>query len=608
MKLAHVLILLTLASTVLLGETAKVSSPDANIEVTVEADKLGLSYRVDYRSKPLVLQSGLGLDLCRGGFQIRKKSTRRSRGIWHPVYGERAEIPDNYNELSLDLEAGENSQHRLRLLFRAYDEGVAFRYTIVDGGSFTINAEKSEFHFPAGAMAYEEYGTEGPYRRVPVSEIKEECERPLTVDLGNGIYASVTEAAMVEHSRMLLAPAVGKSGVLVSDLSGPVKATAPYSTPWRVLIIGDRPGDLLERNYLVLNLNPPNKIGDTSWIKPGKVIREVTLSTKGGKECVDFAVEHGLQYVHYDAGWYGHEYDDSQDARTITPDPKRTSQIKGWDGLDLQEVIRYAAERGIGILVYVNRRHLEKQLDEILPLYRKWGIKGLKFGFVRVGEQEPTQWMHEAVRKAAEHQFVVDIHDAYRPTGFSRTYPNLLTQEGIRGNEHMPTAEHSVTLPFTRFLAGAGDHTICYYSPKIKTTRARRLAQSVVVYSPLQFLFWYDRPSAYSGEPEIEFFKRVPTVWDETRVIDGRIGEHIIVARRSGKEWFVGLLTNSQGRELTFPLDFLEEGHRYRVHIYKDGATPTEVLMEPGIVTHQTAFEAKLAPSGGQALRLEPID
>lgn len=608
MKLVHVATLLTLAASAVLGEVVTVSSPNDSLAATIEVDEAGLHYRVDYRSMPLVETSGLGLSIYNGGFKIRKKSLRRSKGEWHPVYGERAEIPDNYNELTLDLEAGEGQRRQLRLLFRAYDEGVAFRYAIPGGGSFTITSERSEFRFPAGTMAWEEYGTEGPYRRVPAAKIKEDCERPLTLEYSNGVYASLTEAGMIDYARMLLAPAAGKSGVLVSHLGGEVRASAPYSTPWRVLIVGDRPGDLLERNYLLLNLNTPNKIADTSWIKPGKVIREVTLSTKGGRECVDFAVEHGLQYVHYDAGWYGHEYDDAQDATTITPDPQRTSKIEGWDGLNLHEVIAYARERGIGIFVYVNRRHLERQLDELLPLYREWGIAGIKFGFVRAGDQESTKWLHEAVRKAAAHHFLVDIHDAYRPTGFSRTYPNLLTQEGIRGNEHMPTADHSVTLPFTRFIAGAGDHTICYYSDRIKTTRAHQLAQAVVVYSPLQFLFWYDRPSAYNGEPEVEFFTRTPTVWDETRVIDGRIGEFVIIARRSGKDWFLGLLTNSQSRELSFPLDFLEPGRRYRAQVYRDGGAPTEVIVEPGIVTRETVFAAKLAPSGGQALHLQPVD
>lgn len=231
----------------------------------------------------------------------------------------------------------------------------------------------------------------------------------------------------------------------------------------------------------------------------------------------------------------------------------------------------------------------------------------MKFGFVQVGEQQRTRWLHDAVRKAAEHHLLADIHDACRPAGFSRTYPNLLTQEGIRGNEHMPTAAHNVTLPFTRAIAGAGDYTVCYYTPRIQTTRAHQLALPVVMYSPLQFLFWYDRPSAYQGEPEIEFFERVPVTWDETRVLDGEIGKLVVIARRKGREWFVGALTNEEARSLSIPLDFLEPGAAFEARIFPDGDGPKSVVIETRTVTSGDALEAELAPSGGQAIRFEPV-
>lgn len=590
-----------------IAAAAQLTSPDGNLAVNFTLSGDAPVYNVAYKGTKILLNSGLGLDLYSGGFELAGQTSTKSRSQWVPVYGERNLIPDNYNQLTIELRPKAPPRRPLQLTFRAYDEGIAFRYTVLGAGRFTIEEERTEFHFPPGAEAYEEHGTEGPYQRVPIAEIKPECERPLTVDYGNGVYASLTEAALVDYSRMLLSPVPEKPGALVSDLSGPVRGAAPFSTPWRVLIVGDRPGDLTERNYLVLNLNPPNAISDTAWIKPGKVIREVTLSTEGGKACVDFAVARGLQYIEYDAGWYGYEHDETQDATTVTPDPKRTSGIPGWAGLDLQEVIDYASERGIGVFLYVNRRHLEQQLDELLPLFQRWGVKGMKFGFVQVGEQKWTRWLHDAVRQAAEHKIMVDVHDSYRPTGFSRTYPNLLTQEGIRGNEHMPTAEHNVTLPFTRFIAGAGDSTICYYTRRIKTTRAHQLALAVVVYSPLQFLFWYDRPSAYQGEPEIEFFKHVPTVWDDTRVIDGSIGEYIITARRRGEQWYVGILTNGDARALRIPLTFLDPGRKYRAFVYRDGPTPTSVLIETETVDSSTTLAATLAPSGGQAVRLTPI-
>ena len=205
-----------------------------------------------------------------------------------------------------------------------------------------------------------------------------------------------------------------------------IAATELLTTPWRVVMVAESPGRLLENNFLILNLNEPCAIADTSWIKPGKVIREVSLTTAGGKACVDFAVKRGLQYVEYDAGWYGHEYDPNADARAVNLDPKRS---KG--PLDLHEVIRYADERGIGIIVYVNHLALEKQLDELLPLYKKWGIKGIKFGFVNVGSQQWTRWLHDAIRKCAEHQFMVDVHDEYRLTGL---FPDVSESDDGRGH------------------------------------------------------------------------------------------------------------------------------------------------------------------------------
>ena len=372
-------------------------------------------------------------------------------------------------------------------------------------------------------------------------------------------------------------------------------------------MIADSPAKLLEQNYILENLNPPCAIADTSWIKPGKVIREVTLSTEGGKRCVDYAVKMGIKYVHYDAGWYGNEYDEKSDATTITRDPKRGDPKTP---LDLHEVIRYAKERGVGITVYVNRRALEKQLDEILPLYRKWGIKGVKYGFVRVGDQKWTTWMHEAVRKAAENQLMVDIHDEYRPTGFSRTYPNLMTVEGIRGNEEMPPAEHNVITALTRMLCGAGDYTVCWYCDRIKTTRAHQLGCCVVFYSPWLFVHWYDRPEQYQGEPELEFFKYVPTVWDEKKVILADIGNYVVIARRSGDTWYIGGLNAGERRTLKVPLDFLDKNKRYTAHVYRDGApdgsNSKKVTMTQNLAGAGDVLEIDAASSGGFAARIVP--
>jgi alpha-glucosidase len=509
------------------------------------------------------------------------------------------------------------------LTFRAYNEGAAFCYTLPEQDAlknFVISAEKTQFSFTQDHTAYAVYSAQGQYSKVPLSRIKNNCERPLTVQIDEELYASVAEARLVDYARMQLSPEQGKPLTLVSSLHSDVNAAAPLTTPWRVIMLGRTPGELLERNYLLLNLNEPCAINDTSWIKPGKVIREVTLTTTGGKACVDFAVEHNMQYVEFDAGWYGEENSDKSDATTVSVDPKRS---KG--PLDLHYIIDYAKQRNIGIILYVNHKALERQLDEILPLYEKWGIKGVKYGFVQVGSQRWTTWLHEAVRKAARHHLMVDIHDEYTPTGYSRTYPNLMTQEGIAGDETKPSNSLTLTILFTRMLAGAGDNTICYYDRRVddNASHAYQLAKSVCFYSPWQFLYWYDRPgnsplraggaggshNVIGDEPELEFFDHVPTVWDDTKVIHGRIGEYAVLARRAGESWFIGCMNGNDPHTFDVPLDFLDKDRRYIAHIYSDDpavSTRTGVKISHCIVDPSSILKGALPPRGGQAIRIHP--
>ena len=610
------LVLACLGSIASLPAAWTVTAPGGNVTLTLSLTTAGAPrYQVSHHGRPVVLESGLGFEArdpakhLLDGFTIVTTRERTADTTWTPLYGERATIRDHFHECTVELRQG-TSGTRLTLVLRAYDEGVALRYEFAgapDAPPHEFTAERTEFRFPADAFGYEEHGTEGEYARVPIAAIKRECERPLTVEFADGRFACLVEAALERYPRMLLSPSTATPGALVSALSGPATIPASGVSPWRALIVGDRPGDLLERNTLVANLNPPSALPNTTWIKPGKAIREVTLSTKGGKACIDFAVAHGLSYILYDAGWYGHEYDDNADARGVNLDPKRVGGIPNHGGLDLAAVIAYGRARGIGVFLYVNRRALERQSAELFPLYQKWGIAGVKFGFVKVGPQEWTTWVHDAVRQAAAHQLMVDIHDNYRPTGFTRTYPNLLTQEGVRGNEHMPTATHNTTLPFTRFPAGPADYTICVFDPRVKTTRAHQLALAVVVYSPLQLLYWYDKPSSHQGGKEFEFFDRVPTVWDDTRVIDGRIGEFVTIARRSGDDWYVGTLTNETARERDIPLGFLPAGQTFSAHVYENGATKNAVALRRETVTAASVLKARLPAAGGQAVWLTPL-
>ncbi len=610
----------------------QVKSPDGKLCVHFTVKDSGRAkacpvYSVSYKGDIVIAESQLGLELEKGPLKeelhIVKQSESSSDTVWKPVYGERSTIRDNYNQLEVNLREKSAPNRLITLTFRAYNEGVAFCYTIPKQQAMdrvTISKESTEFCFLADHTAWAVYTAQGNYQKVTLSRINSGCERPLTIRLADDLYLALGEARLVDYARTKFAALSGRRNSLVSDLSSSVIATLPMTTPWRVIMVADSPGRLLENNYIILNLNAPCAIADTSWIKPGKVLREVTLTTNGGKACVDFAVEHNLQYVEYDAGWYGPENSDKSDAKTVSVDPKRS---KG--SLDLHAVIDYAKKRGIGIILYVNRKALERQLDAILPLYEKWGVKGVKYGFVRVGSQKWTSWLHEAVRKAAEHHLMVDIHDEYRPTGYSRTYPNLMTQEGIAGDETSPVNSLTLNILFTRMLAGAADNTICYYDQRVdrNASHAYQLAKAVCFYSPWQFLYWYDRPKAspkktggaggaetgIGSEPELEFFDHCPTVWDETKVIYGSIGEYAVMARRSGENWFIGCMNSGKSRTFDVPLEFLYPGTKYIAHIYSDAqnvATRTHVKIKSLEADSSTVLKMVVSAKGGQAVKIVP--
>ncbi len=599
----------------------EIESPDGDIEARFflqDAEKAhsSLYYRIAYQGTEIILPSAISFQLENGDpisdhLQLTATEVKTYDSIWEPLYGEQSHIRDHCNERTITVRETEPPQRSFQITVRAYNEGLAFCYTFPKQESMetmTIQEERTVFHFPADYKAWATYSAQGLYEEVPITKIRKGCERPLTVQIKDNLYAAIAEARLVDYARTKLDPAGQNQPALVTAIAGEVQATLPYTTPWRVIMIAESPAQLLENNTIILNLNDPCAIENPSWIQPGKVIREVSLTTEGGKACVDFAAKHTFQFVEYDAGWYGHEYDDESDATTISVDPKRSP-----GPLDLHEVIRYAAEKGIGILVYVNRRALEKQLDEILPLYQSWGIKGVKYGFVQVGSQHWTRWLHEAVRKAAEHRLMVDIHDEYRPTGYSRTYPNLMTQEGIRGDETKPTNDQTLTTLFTRMLAGAGDNTICYYDKRVtqNASHAYQLAKAVCFYSPWQFLFWYDRPAEIEKEqdPEIEFFDVVPTVWDETKVLEGAIGEYAIIARRSGDEWFIGCMNADIPREFIVSLSFLDPDKQYRATRYTHDSsvqTRTHVGITHFSVNSKKTLKVKLPVNGGQAFHIVP--
>ena len=295
--------------------------------------------------------------------------------------------------------------------------------------------------------------------------------------------------------------------------------------------------------------------------------------------------------------------------------------------MELKKIIDYAKGKGIGVVLYVNRRALEKQLDEVLPLLKSWGVAGIKYGFVNVGPQEWTDWLHDAIRKAAEHELMVDVHDEYRPTGYSRTYPNFMTQEGIRGDEESATNDMVINTIFTRMIAGAGDQTNCYFAERVSEkmgSHASQMAKTICIYSPWQFVYWYDRPlgspvkkggaggsvPVINEVPDLAFYDALPTVWDDTRVLGGYPGEYAVIARRSQNNWFLGVIAGLNEHALSVPLDFLDDGVKYKATIYKDDAsldTYTKVSISEMEVTSQSVLQQNILKQNGVAVIFEPV-
>ena len=607
-------------------------SPGGKYNFVFEQKDGRLTYRLDYAAKQVIEEGELGVNIDNhlvesamgipvdnsnvwtNGMEVTSVDRRSEDNTWKPVYGEYAQIRDRYNEMTIHLLKGgkhqdgggtaydKRQQYLLDIIVRAYDEGVAIRYHFpeaTNGLFMHITDDLTSFRFAPGAEAYHYAWAQSHANKAKLlkseSAWKEEAERPLTLRLDNGLYAAIGEAALSDFVRGKLK--LKANNELQMALFHPADIITAYDMPWRFIMVGEKAIDLINNKQMVLNLNAPCQIQDTSWIKPGKVFRVCRLDMKTCMEGVDFCVDRGLQYIELDAGWYGPEMKMSSSALKVL----ETRDI------DMPKLCQYAKSKGIGVWVYVNQRALYQELDQLLPLYEKWGICGIKFGFVQIGSQEWTTWLHNAVKKCADHHIMVDIHDEYRPTGWSRTYPNLMTQEGIGGNEEMPDAEHNTILPFTRFLCGPADYTPCYFNGRVKNTKAHQLAMPVVYYSPITFLYWYDLPNVYKGEKELDFWKYCPTVWDESKALQGEIGEYIVQARRSGNDWFVGAMTGLQARDITLnTADFLQKGKKYRVEIYNDNPalnTRTKVSTVVQTIKAGKILKLHLQPSGGAALR-----
>lgn len=628
-KIATLLLLCLVYLTV--NAQTSLTSPDGKYVFDFAQKDGRMTYDLSYEGKAVtngdlgvnidnsLVESAMGIpndtnSIWTDGMTLTGVERKDSDAIWRPLYGEYSTIREHYNEMALHFVKGsrqaaastaydKRKQYLFDIIVRAYNEGVAIRYYFpeaTNGLFMHITEDLTSFNFAPGTVAWHAAWAQAQYNKAELVKSdaiwQKESERPLTLKLSNGLWTSIGDAALYDFVRGKLR--LVENNKLQMSMYNTADIITPYDMPWRVIMVGKRAVDLINNKQLVLNLNVPCALKNVSWIKPGKAFRVTKLNMKSCLEGVDFAVDRGLQYIELDAGWYGPEMRVESSAL----------KVAGNRDIDMPRLCQYAKSKGIGVWLYVNQRALYNQLDSILPLYHKWGVSGIKFGFVQIGSQEWTTWLHKAVEKCAKYQIMVDIHDEYRPTGWSRTFPNLMTQEGVGGNEEMPDARHNTILPFTRFLCGPADYTPCYFSNKVKNTHAHQLAMPVVYYSPITFLYWYDTPNLYHGEKELKFWKECPTVWDESIALDGEPGEYIVQARRSGNKWFVGVMNGMGSRTVTVNTTaFLKKGKKYAADIYTDNPslkTRTNVATRHINIKggEQLAFD--LLPSGGAALKI----
>lgn len=596
------------------AERLQLSSPDGSHQVAFHQVQrsdgtLELCYSVSYKIHDVILDSRCGLNLDQRTWEmalgLRELHQYASwmdpmeldsvtygspvDTVWTPLYGQFSRVGERYNSAILHLSRKPElpveeltaplspagyaqradrksdtkvaSNYRLQVEVRAYNEGIAFRYYFPEHPAAIFHkvvADETQYVLPDGTRAWAEQWAQAFHEHLPIAELRHPVEMPLTMDYQSGIWASILTADTDDWCLTRLQS--DGSQTLRSVMYSPVDLVTYAASPWHIVMAADTPGQLVEHSHLVDLLNPPCQIEDADqWVVPGTIMRETTLTMEGARATIDFCSRHNIRYMLFDWKWY--EPCTSHDGDATHPINR----------LDMPEVCRYAREHGVGVWLYVNQHALMRQARELFPLLRQWGVVGVKSGFVQYASHRWSTWLHDLVRLAADNHLMMNIHDEYRPMGFSRTYPNLLTQEGICGNEEFPDAGHDVILPFTRMLCGAADYTICYYDPRLRNTHGHQLAASMIYWSPLVTLFWYDRPAMSHDEPELAWFDQLPTTWDETRVLSGQPGQHIVMARRRGDTWYVAAMGGNEACRLTVDLGrFLTQGHSYSLTLYED--------------------------------------
>ena len=615
-----------------------VTSPDKSVIVRIEENET-LSYSVSFRGKTIIEPSALGRfewknePALGNDLEVIQTVGRSHNETWMPaVKSKHARITDQYDELTLFVRERKDKRRMIDITFRVYNDGVAFRYKLYRSemlGNRHIIREETGFNLPGNPDAWVvEYkggyssGQESEYfkRKTDYLTEKSIAGLPLLMKYADDCWVAITEAQIDNYPAFFIGTNGNKNRLttklapLPEEKEDGVKArfADEIKTPWRVIMIGNSPGTLIE-SEIVQNLNDPCIIPDPSWIRPGLSAwdhwwsGEVKMEMPVIKEYIDFASEMGWAYMLIDWQWYGQFK--HPDADICTPAPQ----------IDMQEILDYAKSKNVRLWLWlyssdVNRNSAYKKA---FPLFREWGIAGVKIDFMDRCDQEMVNWYRDIIRCAADNQLMVDFHGAYLPDGIIRTYPNMITREGVMGNEWYKfsdamTPEHNVKLAFTRMLAGQMDYTPGGFNnvtaeefkqqqpTLVGNTRAAELAKFVVYESP--FMVVCEHPKFVIGQAGADFLKTVPTVWDNLKFLGGTPDEYIAIAKQSGEKWFVGVLNNSREREVTLDTGFLPAG-KYRVEIWSDakdsGKNPKNLKKETLLLEAGKPLKVKMAKAGG---------
>jgi alpha-glucosidase len=627
------------------AEEFQLNSPDGKLQVTISIEQ-DLRYSASLGNKQILAPSPLTMTVEGHGVlgkspKLKSSDRRSANQILKPVVPVKSkEIVDNYQEIVLDFEEGYS------LDFRAYDDAVAYRFRTRLPGEITVISELVTLNFPDDHPLYfpteESFLThsERLYEYESLSKIPWEkmAHLPILVDGGSNLKLAFTEADLFDYPGLYLRgtrstalrgkfPAYALKEIQTRDRTVEVAERADFIArtkgdrpfPWRVLVVAQNDGQLLT-NQTVFKLARPLQIKDPSWIKPGKVAWDwwnannvfnvpftAGINTETYKYYIDFASRYGIEYIILDEGW-----SDTTNLLKVNPD------------INMPELLAHAKAKNVGVILWVVWKTLDDQLQEALDLFRSWDIKGIKVDFMQRDDQWMVNYYWRIAEEAAKRQMLVDFHGSYKPSGLRRAYPNVLTREGVKGLENtkwskQPSPEHDLILPFTRMLAGPMDYTpgaminaqeknfrSVFTRPMSLGTRCHQLALYVVFESPLQMLC--DSPSHYLREPGcMEFLGPVPAVWDETRVLAAKVGDYIVIARKSGHDWYLGALTDGTPRALTIDFSFLDTGE-YTIEFYRDGANAgrygNDYVKQIKKIDRNDTWNIQLAPGGGWAARI----